>query len=424
MMKYKIPILVVVTLIIFSTAPIARILIPPITGPITKKISVFVPDLTSVGSSRDEKALEFVDVLRNDLLNAGLFDVHDARGIPLNSSGSIDFQAFFDAGAEALVMGEYQSSGDMITIAIRLFDVVQERELLGRSYEVPPGTVRWAAHRFASAVMKELTGIDGFFNSKIVFVSGSEQNRDLFIMDYDGHNVRRLTSHHALVLSPNCSLDGTNIVFNSDKVWNQDIYVLSLTPRMQERRIIHAGRLAQTAVWSPDGRKIAYSGGDGDIFVANADGSGAVNLTHHPAIDVSPTWSPDGKQIAFVSDRSGEPQIYVMNSDGSDLRRITSGGYSTDPSWSPNAEVNKIAFVKVEGAEANIYTINPDGSDEERITSGSGRNENPSWSPDGHYIAFDSTRGGSENIYIMYFNGENQRPLTKGGGKSFPTWCR
>src|SRR5581483_1805788 len=121
MIKYKIPILVVVTLIIFSTVSIARILIPPITGPITKKISVFVPDLTSVGDSRDEKALEFVDVLRNDLLNAGLFD----------------------AGAEALVMGEYQSSGDMITIAMRLFDVVQERELLGRSYEAPAGTVRW-----------------------------------------------------------------------------------------------------------------------------------------------------------------------------------------------------------------------------------------------------------------------------------------
>lgn len=156
----------------------------------------------------------------------------------------------------------------------------------------------------------------------------------------------------------------------------------------------------------------------------NADGSGAVNLTNHPAIDVSPTWSPDGKQIAFVSDRNGELQIYVMNSDGSNLRRITSGGYSTDPSWSPNIDVNKIAFVRVEGAEANIYTINTDGSDEQRLTSGSGRNENPSWSPDGHYIAFSSTRNGAENIYIMYFNGGNQRLLTKGGGKSFPTWCR
>ncbi|MER3446728.1 MAG: hypothetical protein C4291_07760 [Candidatus Dadabacteria bacterium] len=108
----------------------------------------------------------------------------------------------------------------------------------------------------------------GFFNSKIVFVSGTEQNKDLFIMDYDGYNVRRITNHHSLILSPDCSPDGSKIVFNSDKVWNQDIYVLSLLPKIEEKRLIHTGRLAQTAVWSPDGRKIAYSSGDSDIFVA------------------------------------------------------------------------------------------------------------------------------------------------------------
>jgi len=113
-----------------------------------------------------------------------------------------------------------------------------------------------------------------------------------------------------------------------------------------------------------------------------------------------------------------------MNTDGSGVRRLTSGGYSTDPAWSPNPAVNKIAFVRVEGSEANIYTINPDGSDEKRLTYGTRRNENPSWSPDGHYIAFTSTRTGAKDIYIMYLNGENQRQLTKGGGKSFPTWCK
>ncbi|HXG31235.1 MAG TPA: hypothetical protein VNK81_06280 [Thermodesulfobacteriota bacterium] len=113
-----------------------------------------------------------------------------------------------------------------------------------------------------------------------------------------------------------------------------------------------------------------------------------------------------------------------MNSDGTGVRRISSGSYNTDPSWSPNPDVNRIAFVRVEGGEANIFTVNPDGSDEQRLTWASGRNENPSWSPDGHYIAFSSSRGGSRDIYIMYLNGQNQRQLTRGGGKSFPTWCR
>src|SRR3972149_4002790 len=228
--------------------------------------------------------------------------------------------------------------------------------------------------------MKELTGIDGFFTSKIVFVSGTGQNRDLYIMDYDGHNAKRLTSHRSIILSPDCSSDGTKVVFNSDKVWSQDIYAITLSPRVEEKRITRGLKLEQSPAWSPDGRKIAYSV-NGEIFVANADGTGAVNLTRHNAIDVS-------------------------------------------PSWSPNMSVNRISFVRVEGSEANIFTVNPDGSDSQKLTSGSRRNENPAWSPDGHYIAFGSNRDGAKNIYIMYLNGENQRSLTKGGGKSFPTWCR
>jgi TolB protein len=423
-MRYKISIGVFTVAIVFSHSVFARIIIPPIQGPIIKKISVFVPDLTNVsGGGADAKAREFVNVLRNDLLNAGFFDVHDGSGVAGDGSGSINFQAYFDAGAEALVKGEYQSSGGGMNIAIRLFDVVQEKELVGRSYEADPGRVRDAAHRFANAVMKELTGIDGFFTSKIVYVSGREQKRDLYIMDYDGHSARKLTNHRSIILSPHCSPDGSKIAFNSDKVWSQDVYVLTLAPRVEEKRLTRGLKLEQSPEWSPDGRRIAYSA-NGDIFVANADGTGAVNLTRHHSIDVSPTWSPDGRQIAFVSDRAGSPGIYVMNSNGGNVRKITSGGYSTDPAWSPNISVNRIAFVRVEGGEANIFTVNPDGSDVQKLTRGSRRNENPSWSPDGHYVSFSSTRGGAKNIYIMYLNGENQRSLTKDGGKSFPTWCR
>ncbi|HEY7535543.1 MAG TPA: Tol-Pal system beta propeller repeat protein TolB [Thermodesulfobacteriota bacterium] len=421
-MRSKISIVVLAILIGFSHKVSARIIIPPIQGPIIKKISVFVPELANLGGT-DGKDREFVNVLRNDLLNAGFFDVHGGSDIGATDSNNINFQAYFDAGAEALIKGEYQSSGDRINIAIRLVEVVREKELLGRSYEADPGRVRDAAHRFANAVMKELSGIDGFFTSKIVYVSGSGQKRDLYIMDYDGYNAKRLTSHSSIILSPDCSSDGTRVVFNSDKVWSQDIYVLTLAPRVEEKRITRSLKLEQSPEWSPDGRRIAYSA-NGDIYVANADGNGAVNLTGHPSIDVSPTWSPDGSQIAFVSDRAGSPQIYIMSSNGGNPRKITSGGYNTDPAWSSNISVNRISFVRVEGSEANIYTVNPDGSDLQKLTGGSRRNENPSWSPDGHYIAFSSTRTGAKNIYIMYLNGENQRPLTKDSGKSFPTWCR
>jgi TolB protein len=206
-------------------------------------------------------------------------------------------------------------------------------------------------------------------------------------------------------------------------VWDQDLYVLNLVPSVKETRLTRGFRLDQSAEWSPDGSKLAYSS-NGDIFVANASGKGAVNITGTRAIEVSPTWSPNGRQLAFVSDRSGSPQVYVMNSDGTNVRKISTGSYNTDPSWSPNTSINRIAYVRVEGGEANIFTVNPDGSDEERLTWSSGRNENPSWSPDGHYIAFSSSRSGAKDIYIMYLNGQNQLQLTRGGVKTFPTWCK
>lgn len=420
-MRHFVATLIGVILLIYSSPLHAQIILPPIHGPIVDKISIFVPDLDSLAGA-DPRAEEFVDVVRADLMNTGLFDV---KGGTLITSGDlINFQPLFEAGAEAFIKGNYISSGTRIRFDLSLYDVVGENRLLSKSYEAGSGRIREAAHRFSDSVMKALTGLDGFFTSKIVFVSGSRNNRNLYDMDYDGENIRRLTSHSSLVMSPSCSPDGSKIIFNSDKVWDQDLYLITLTPSVSEKRLTRAFKLEQSPEWSPNARKIAYSA-NGDIIVANPDGSGAVNITGSPrSIEVSPSWSPGGGQIAFVSDRSGTPQIYVMNFDGSNVRKVSGGGYSTDPSWSPNSEVNRIAFVRVEGAEANIFTVNPDGSDEQRLTWASRRNENPAWSPDGHYIAFSSNRGGQKDLYMMYLNGQNQRPLTKGGNVLFPSWCR
>jgi TolB protein len=405
---------------IITVGAYSQIKLPDVTGPTIQKIPISVPDLASIGTP-DAKGKEFVDVLRNDLENAALFNVITGGGV-ITDVNNINFQPFFDAGADYLIAGQYQAAGGKYKFALQLFNVREERPIIGRSYEATPGKVREAAHRFADLIMKQITGNDGFFTSKIAFVLGSGRGRNLFIMDYDGANLIQLTRHSALVMSPDCSPDGTKIVFSSDKVWDQDLYIMDLVPSISEHRITRAFKLEQSPAWSPSGNQIAFSA-NGDIYVSGPSGKGAVNLTRSYAIDVSPTWSPDGSMIAFVSDRGGNPGIYIMSSSGGAARKISSGGYSTDPSWSPNPQVNKIAFVKVEGSGANIFTINPDGTDEQRLTSG-GRNETPAWSPDGHYIAFSSTRDGAKDIYIMYMNGENIRRLSRGGGKSFPAWCK
>ena len=413
-----IPILLISVL--FTDAANSQIVLPDVTSPIVEKINVLITPLQNLGP-KNQNATKFTDVLKNDLKNAALFNV--VSGSTSNISGeNVNYQALFEEGIDYVVAGQYKVTGQNLKIALRVFDVKQERPLGGRTYDASPGKIREAAHRFSNIVMKELTGIDGFFTSRVIVVVGGRK-RDLYIMDYDGFNTGQLSAHNALVMSPNCSRDGRKVVYNSDKVWDQDLYVMDLVPRVRDNKISSTFSLEQSAEWSPDGSRLVFSS-NGDIYTSNASGKNLKRLTKGYSIDVSPTWSPDGRQIAFTSDRSGNPQIYVMNSNGGNIRRLTSGGYNTDPAWSPNSKVNKIAYVNVSGSTANIFTINPDGSGVKQLTSGTRRNETPSWTPDGHFISFSSNRNVNSDIYLMYFNGENQVRLTKGGAKRFPTWCK
>ncbi len=124
---------------------------------------------------------------------------------------------------------------------------------------------------------------------------------------------------------------------------------------------------------------------------------------------------------AFVSDRLGSPQIFVMNSDGSNVRRLTqSGAYNVTPSWSPKGD--RILYSRQQGGGFQIYSISPDGSGDSQLTTG-GRNENPRWSPDGRFITFSSNRDGKDSIYVMRADGTAQTKVSRSsGGDSQPVW--
>ena len=171
----------------------------------------------------------------------------------------------------------------------------------------------------------------------------------------------------------------------------------------------------------PLGGKIAFHSNrdlNVEIYVMNSDGRGVIRLTNNPASNRYPSWSPHGTRIAFVSDRAGDEGIYVMNSDGSGVIRLTNNlAWEGYPSWSPDG--TRIAFVSGHDGNWEIYAINADGSGVIRLTDNPAWDGALSWSPDGTRIAFQSDRDGDEGIYVMNTDGSGVVRLTNN-----PAWDR
>jgi TolB protein len=144
-------------------------------------------------------------------------------------------------------------------------------------------------------------------------------------------------------------------------------------------------------------------------------------LTNHPAIDTTPTWSPTGVQLGFTSDRSGGPAIYVVGSDGLNLRRISQDSYCDRPTWSP-APYNELAFVCRTGPGYDIKIFDFATNEIRQITFGEGSNESPAYSSNGRHLAFTSTRSGRTQVFTLARDGKGVRQVTKVGGNFTPDW--
>ncbi len=198
------------------------------------------------------------------------------------------------------------------------------------------------------------------------------------------------------------------------------------------RRLLPAGTVARDPAPSPDGARIAFVVSDeeawtGDIFVVNRDGTGLVQITHHPAMDDQPAWSPDGTRITFRSYRTErDGDIWLMNADGSDPVNLTPDPLpgvwdERRPTWSPDG--NRIAFATNAAGNVDIWTMRADGSDPTQITNTIDLDTEPAWSPDGATIAFrrSSNDTGSDICVVPATGGETVR-LTLPGVQRTPTW--
>jgi len=368
------------------------------------------------------------DTVSQDLAFSGLFKVLDPAGFLEDpaaiggTSDKINFASWTAIGAQGLLTGTCRNQGKQIIFEVRLFDVQMGQFLVGRRYVGELATIRQIGHRISNLVYAALTGEEGIFETKIIYVADESSQKELYCMDYDGYNSKRFSFHGSMALSPEWSPDGSSIAFTSYKTGRGQLYVKDYITR-QEKLVSQYPDLNISACWSPDGQEIALTlskDGNPEIYLINLEGKVVRRLTMNPGIDVSPAFSPDGQKIAFVSNRAGNPQVFVMNRDGGDVKRITfEGNYNADPDWSPRGD--RIVYSSRRKGSFQICSIMPDGSQDIQLTW-EGDNECPKWSPNGRHITFMSTRSGGKQILSMLANGTMVRHLTNSGINYGPDW--
>ncbi len=402
-----------------------------ITKPFLRKIPIAIPLFKNAGSSVEEKrssetaadflsgTLDFTGYFKILDRDAFLFD-HERNDVTL---ANLNFQNWKVVGAELLITGYYELNNDNISIELRLFDTFKARRVLGKKYSGKVSNQRSIVLRFCIDVIEYLTGGQGFFGSKIAFVSNSTGNKEIYTSGFDGYDPRRLTVNNAITLFPAWSTDSKWMAFTSYKEGNPDLYIRNLN-NSQESKISMQG-INITPAWAPKKFELAATlsfSGDQEIYLLTGSGKIIKRLTQSRGIDVTPTWSPDGKKIAFVSDRAGSAQIYIMDLDSGKVRRLTyEGRKNTQPSWSPRGD--KIAYTSEMSGGHDIFLIGLDGQDPVQLTYDSGDNEAASWSPDGSLIAFSSNREGPFRIYVMTAYGTDQRRLlVLAGEQTNPKW--
>lgn len=404
-----------------------------ITRGTVEPIPVAIPAFFGASANEAQYGRDIAEVVSADLVRSGLFSAIDPHSFVQDAGSLLVAPKFADwrvLNAQALVVGKIEAQPDgRLKVEFRLWDVFAEQQMTGLAYFTIPNNWRRVAHIVADAIYKRITGEDGYFDTRIVYVSetGPANNRTkrLAIMDQDGENNRVLSDGRAIVLTPRFSPTMQQITYMAYYNNRPRVYLFNIDTGRQDV-LGDFANMTFAPRFSPDGSRVIFSlseNGSSNIYTMDLRTHHTQQLTSGSAISTAPCYSPDGQNITFESDRGGSQQIYTMRANGSDVQRISfgHGSYGT-PVWSPRGDL--IAFTKP-STSGNFYigVMHPDGSGE-RMLAEAWHVEGPTWAPNGRVLMFfeEERDGRGPKLHSIDLTGYNEREVPTPTSASDPAW--
>ena len=397
-----------------------------ITSAGAKRLPVIAMPAFTAQDEAASAAQEVHDTLRADMLYGRYFEVsedgpaYDAQNIKETISGWAKQRAAY------LLVGDISYEQPYYTIKIYVYDVTTQAPVFAKAFKGNQASLRRLAHIAADQIIQTLTGRRGIADTKIAFANNSTRHKEIYVVDYDGQNLKKLTNDRSIALLPRWSKDG-RIYYTTYRYKNPDIFAIDLKAGKIAPVIIRGG-LSLIGGVSPDGKALVFTSSKGpnpSIYIYNLETGEKKQITNRQSVDGSPSYSPDGKYITFVSNRAGNPQIYVMELATGQTRPLTrTFNWSDSPQWSPTGEWIVFAGRESPYHPFDIFLVDLTGTQLRRLTTDAGSNEDPTWSPDGRFIAFTSTReGGKRKLYVMDADGSAPHLVADLPGETFtPHW--
>jgi len=360
----------------------------------------------------DEGGEDLAAIVAADLRRSGQFEVLPAAAMYSfpHTAENVHFRDWRALGVEYLLIGRRQRQGERVAIQFELFDVYRQRLILSGREQASFAAQRPLAHRVSDAVYAELTGVDGDFSSRILYVSvkstaaGAQQYR-LIVADADGARPRHVLTSSEPILSPTWSRDGQQVAYVSFESSRPAIYRQVLASGEREQLTAYPG-LNSAPAFSPDGKQLAMvlsKDGDPEIYLMDLASRALRRLTHHYAIDTEPSWAPDGKSLLFTSDRGGQPQIYRIDLDSGKLRRLTfSGSYNARASVLPDGKSMVMMHRDISGYHIAWQEFS---SSRLRVLTDSSLDESPSISANGRTVLYATKHRGRGVLAAVSIDG-------------------